>query len=105
MLSDPVRWSREYQALGGELWVIDPRRTEIARAATLHLQLRPGTNVALINAMAHVIATEGLLDEAFIKERCDRPSFADWLDFIRCASSVCDSLCFRRDFFISDCFS
>jgi formate dehydrogenase major subunit len=39
--------------------------------AAWHLQLRPGTNVALINAMAHVIVTEGLVDEAFVRERCD----------------------------------
>lgn len=72
---------------GAKLIVADPRSIDLVRSphieATYHLSLLPGTNVALINAMAHVIATEGLLDEAFIKERCDLPSFAEWLDFIR----------------------
>jgi formate dehydrogenase major subunit len=72
---------------GAKLIVADPRMIDLVRSphieAAYHLPLLPGTNVALINAMAHVIATEGLLDEAFIKERCDLPSFAEWLDFIR----------------------
>ena len=51
--------------------VIDPRRTEIARAATVHLQLRPGTNVALLNSLGHVIASEGLLDKTFIQQRTE----------------------------------
>lgn len=72
---------------GAKLIVADPRMIDLVRSphieAACHLPLLPGTNVALINAMAHVIATEGLLDEAFIKERCDLSSFAEWLDFIR----------------------
>ncbi len=72
---------------GAKLIVADPRMIDLVRSphieAAYHLPLLPGTNVALINAMAHVIATEGVLDEAFIKERCDLPSFAEWLDFIR----------------------
>ena len=72
---------------GAKLIVADPRSIDLVRSphieAAYHLPLLPGTNVALINAMAHVIATEGLLDEAFIKERCDLPSFAEWLGFIR----------------------
>jgi formate dehydrogenase major subunit len=55
--------------------VIDPRRIDLVRSphieAADHLQLRPGTNVAVINALAHVIVTEGLVDEAFVAERCD----------------------------------
>jgi formate dehydrogenase major subunit len=51
------------------LIVADPRRTEIARAATLHLPLRPGTNIALLNAMASVIVSEGLYDDAFVSAR------------------------------------
>jgi formate dehydrogenase major subunit len=61
---------------GVPLIVIDPRRTEIARAATLHLQLRPGTNVALLNGLGHVIAAEGLADQAFIAARTE--GFAEW---------------------------
>ena len=62
---------------GVPLVVIDPRRTELARLADLHLQLRPGTNVALINGLGHVIAREGLLDQAFIASRTE--GVEDWL--------------------------
>ena len=49
--------------------------------ADYHLKLRPGTNVALISAIAHVIVTEGLVNEAFVKERCEWDSFVEWRDF------------------------
>ena len=71
---------------GARLIVADPRRIDLVRtahvAADHHLQLRPGTNVALINALAHVVAAEGLLDRRFIEERCDAADFGRWLDFI-----------------------
>ena len=51
--------------------VIDPRRTELAKYATIHLQLRPGTNVALLNMMLYYIITEGLEDKAFIESRTE----------------------------------
>src|SRR5690606_34159024 len=51
--------------------VIDPRRTELARYATHHLQLKPGTNVALLNMLLHYIIKEGLADEAFIQTRTE----------------------------------
>ena len=51
--------------------------------ADYFLQLTPGTNVALLNAFAHEIITEGLADEKFIAERCDSREFASWRDFIR----------------------
>ena len=47
-----------------------------------HLPLRPGTNVAVVNALAHVIVTEGLVDEAFVRERCDWDEFQGWAEFI-----------------------
>ena len=50
--------------------------------ADYHLKLRPGTNVALISALGHVIVTEGLVDEAFVKERCEWDSFVAWRDFV-----------------------
>jgi formate dehydrogenase major subunit len=67
----PIVGARIRQAVlaGAGLIVIDPRRTELAGLATHHLQVRPGGNVALLNAMAHVIVTEGLADEAFLRER------------------------------------
>ncbi|MGE0153849.1 MAG: formate dehydrogenase subunit alpha [Reyranellaceae bacterium] len=71
---------------GAGLIVIDPRRIDLVESphvkAAHHLQLRPGTNVAVINALAHVAMDEGLADQAFIAERCDDASFARWRDFI-----------------------
>ena len=71
---------------GAKLIVIDPRVTESVRSphieAQHHLQLRPGTNVAVINAMAHVIITEGLQNQKFIDERCDLTEFNRWMQFI-----------------------
>ena len=71
---------------GAKLIVVDPRRTETVDAphakATHHLALRPGTNVAIVTALAHVIVTEGLMDEAFIRERCDWDEFQDYAEFV-----------------------
>jgi formate dehydrogenase major subunit len=84
----PVFAARMKQALrkGAALIVVDPRAIEMVRTphveATHHLQLMPGTNVAIINALAHVIAEEGLIDRAFVNERCDLESFARWEEFI-----------------------
>ncbi len=84
----PVFASRLKQRLrkGAKLVVIDPRRTDIVRSphveAQYHLALKPGTNVAVLTAMAHVIVTEGLVDELFIRERCDLDEFQDWSEFV-----------------------
>lgn len=71
---------------GARLIVIDPRRIDLVQSphirAAHHLQLRPGTNVAVINALAHVVITEGLTAGAFVAERCDAASFAQWREFI-----------------------
>ena len=71
---------------GAKLIVIDPRRTDIVRSphieAQHHLPLRPGTNVAVLTAMAHVIVTEGLANEAFIRERCDWDEYSHWAEFV-----------------------
>lgn len=77
--SHPVIGAKIKQARrrGVPLIVIDPRRTELARLADLHLQLRPGSNVALLNAMGHVLVKEGLLDRAFIATRTE--GVEDWL--------------------------
>ena len=68
-----------------KLIVLDPRRIDLVRSphveADWHLPLRPGTNVPLMNAFAHVAVTEGLIDEAFARERCDVESFRAWLEF------------------------
>ena len=84
----PVFASRMKRRLraGAKLIVIDPRRTDLVRSphieAQHHLALRPGTNVAVLTAMAHTIVTEGLVDEAFVRERCDWNEFKDWADFV-----------------------
>jgi formate dehydrogenase major subunit len=70
---------------GARLIVVDPRRIELVRSphveADVHLPLRPGTNVVLMNAFAHVIVSEGLLDDDFVETRCDMASFREWLEF------------------------
>ena len=84
----PVFASRIKRRLraGAKLIVVDPREIDMVRtphvAASHHLALQPGTNVALLNALAHVIVTEGLVDEAFVRERCDRAAFEAWALFI-----------------------
>jgi len=71
---------------GAKVIVVDPRKTDLVSSAhvkaDVHLPLRPGTNVAVINALAHVVMTEGLADEAFIAERCDPKSFGEWREFV-----------------------
>lgn len=89
----PVFGSRMKRRLraGAKLIVVDPRTTDLVRSphieADYHLQLQPGTNVAVINALAHVILTEGLHDKAFIAARCDDEAFQAWEDFIKLPSN------------------
>ncbi len=84
----PVFGSRMKQRLrdGAKLIVIDPRRIELVRsphvAAAYHLPVLPGTNVAILSALAHVIVTEGLVNEAFVRERCEWDAFQDWAAFV-----------------------
>ena len=84
----PVFASRLKKRLraGARLIVVDPRRTETVRSphieAAHHLALTPGTNVAVLSAMAHVIVTEGLVDEAFVRARCEWDAFEDYADYI-----------------------
>ena len=83
----PVFASRLKKRLrqGARLIVIDPRRIDLVRTphveAAFHLALRPGTNAAILNALAHTIVTEGLVNEAFVRERCDLSAFDDWAAF------------------------
>ncbi len=71
---------------GAKLIVVDPRTTEMVKGphyeADYHLKLRPGTNVALVSSMAHVIVTEGLCKDEYIAERCDTQSFKEWKEFV-----------------------
>lgn len=71
---------------GAKLVVIDPRAIDLVRTphvtAAHHLALKPGTNVALVNALAHVVVSEGLIDAAFVASRCEADSFAAWREFV-----------------------
>ncbi len=84
----PVFASRMKKRLreGADIVVVDPRRIDLVRTAHIeakhHLQLRPGTNVAIINALAHVVVTEDLVDHRFVQERCDPAEFANWASFV-----------------------
>jgi len=71
---------------GARLIVADPRRIDLVRTphitADQHLKLRPGTNVALINSLAHVVVTDGLVKEDFVRERCEKDAFEKWRTFV-----------------------
>ncbi|HVX36853.1 MAG TPA: formate dehydrogenase subunit alpha [Hyphomicrobium sp.] len=85
----PVFGSRMKKRLreGAKLIVIDPRRIELVDSphvkAAYHLQLMPGTNVAVVNALCHVIATENLIDRKFVNRRCEKTDFFRWEEFIK----------------------
>src|SRR6202000_3078479 len=84
----PVFASRMKRRLrqGAKLIVIDPRRIDLVHMphidAQYHLALRPGTNVAVLTAMAHVIVTEGLIDPDFVRERCEADAYGEWAAFV-----------------------
>ncbi len=84
----PVFASRMKRRLrsGARLIVLDPRKIDLVETphvrADYHLALMPGTNVAVVNALAHVIVTEGLANHEFIAERCETVDFARWREFI-----------------------
>jgi formate dehydrogenase major subunit len=84
----PVFASRMKKRLreGAKLIVIDPRQIELVRTphveAHVHLQIRPGTNVAILTALAHVIVTENLVDADYVRERCETDAFAHWAEFV-----------------------
>ena len=71
---------------GAKLIVIDPRKIDLVASphvkAQHHLPLKPGTNVAVITAMAHVVVTEGLVAQDYVAERCDDKSFQQWCEFV-----------------------
>ena len=67
---------------GAKLIVLDPRKIGLVKSARInadfHLPLLPGTNVPMINAIAHVIVSEGLFADEYVQERCDVESFETW---------------------------
>jgi formate dehydrogenase major subunit len=94
----PVFASRMKKRLreGAKLIVVDPRKTDLVKSphvkATHHLQLQPGSNVAVINALSHVIVTEGLVDREFVAERCEKADFDRWEKFISDESNSPESM-------------
>jgi len=78
-----LQMKRAVRRHGAKLILLDPRRIELADFATLHLRHQPGTDVAVINAIAHVILVEGLANNSFIAERTEgfaelKTAVADW---------------------------
>jgi formate dehydrogenase major subunit len=71
---------------GARLIVVDPRQIGLVKSARIeadhHLPLLPGTNVPVVNALAHVVVSEGLVDEQYVAERCDAESFEAWKTMI-----------------------
>jgi formate dehydrogenase major subunit len=71
---------------GAKLIVADPRKIDLVSSphvkAQHHLALKPGTNVALITALAHVVVTEGLVADDYVAQRCDNKSFNEWCEFV-----------------------
>ena len=70
-----------------KLIIVDPRAIDLVDnsphiKADYHLKLKPGSNVAIVNALAHTIVTEKLMDDSFIKSRCEDDAFKAWKDFI-----------------------
>jgi formate dehydrogenase major subunit len=84
----PVFASRMKRRLreGARLIIVDPRKIDLVKSphvqAAYHLALRPGANVAIINALAHVIVTEGLADSEYVEQRCEIPAFEQWCSFV-----------------------
>ena len=72
---------------GAKLIIVDPRAIDLVDntphiKADYHLKLKPGSNVAVVNALAHTIVTEKLMNDSFIKARCEDEAFKVWKDFI-----------------------
>ncbi|MFN2562826.1 MAG: molybdopterin oxidoreductase family protein [Jatrophihabitans sp.] len=64
-----TRWIGDQHAAGGSLIVVDPRHTPTARRAALHLQVTPGTDLALANGLLHLVIAGGHIDEEYVRER------------------------------------
>jgi assimilatory nitrate reductase catalytic subunit len=80
-----MQWVYEQQKRGGNLIVVDPRLTDTARGAALHLQLTPGTDLMLANGLLAIAIERGLIDEGYIAARTE--GFED----VRRALLSCDT--------------
>jgi anaerobic selenocysteine-containing dehydrogenase len=74
-LPDPIRYLREYRARGGRVWVLDPRRTETAARADVHVAVRPGADVAVLAALANALLESGA-DQHELSAHCDAVELA-----------------------------
>jgi assimilatory nitrate reductase catalytic subunit len=89
-----MRYFEAQQRNGGKLIVVDPRRTPTAQWATRHLQLKPGSDLALANGLLHVLVRERLIDETYIAERTEgfedarRISAGFWPELVERATGV-----------------
>jgi assimilatory nitrate reductase catalytic subunit len=89
-----MRYFEEQQRNGGALIVVDPRRTPTAQWATKHLQLRPGSDLALANGLLHVLIQENLIDEAYVARHTEgfdealRISAAYWPELVERVTGV-----------------
>lgn len=75
------RWALDAKEAGATVVLADPRKTPVSWTADLHLQQRPGSDVALLNAMAHVILRDGLVNEEFVEKRTT--GFAELAELLR----------------------
>src|SRR5512132_4034449 len=70
---------------GARLIILDPRRIDLVRSphieADYHLPLKPGTNVAVVTSLAHVVVTQGRVNEKFVRGRWEWGGFQDWTAF------------------------
>jgi assimilatory nitrate reductase catalytic subunit len=66
-----MQYFEAQRANGGQLIVVDPRRSATAQAATLHLRLTPGSDAALANGLLHILVREGLIDTDYIQQRTE----------------------------------
>jgi anaerobic selenocysteine-containing dehydrogenase len=74
-LPDPIRYLREYRGRGGQVWVLDPRRTETAARADVHVPVRPGADVAVLAALADALFEHGA-DARELNAHCDADEVA-----------------------------
>lgn len=66
-----IQWLWKARDKGAKMIVVDPRETQIARLADVHLDIKSGTDSALANGMLHIIVRDGYVDEEYVKERCN----------------------------------
>src|SRR6185436_4789104 len=93
-----MRYFEAQQVNGGQLLVVDPRRTPTAQWATRHLQLKPGSDTALANGLLHILVRDNLIDEEFIRLRTEgfdhalRISAAYWPELVERITGVSEGV-------------